>query len=93
MLDEDERGKKNLGRQGEAWFCTESGLYALILKSNAPKPFCKKRSGNTMNFALWKVKVMVTFSKGKSRNCIGNYVEQKRPLVYKWAFFYFCLKN
>ena len=37
MLDEDERGKKSLGRQGEAWFCTESGLYALILRSNKPE--------------------------------------------------------
>lgn len=37
MLDEDERGKKSLGRQGEAWFCTESGLYALIVRSNKPE--------------------------------------------------------
>jgi hypothetical protein len=40
ILDEDERVKKSLGRQGEAWFCTESGLYALILRSN--KPMAKK---------------------------------------------------
>jgi hypothetical protein len=40
MLDEDERVKKSLGRQGEAWFCTESGLYVLILRSN--KPMAKK---------------------------------------------------
>lgn len=37
MLDEDERGKKSLGRQGEAWFCTESGLYALIVRSHKPE--------------------------------------------------------
>jgi prophage antirepressor-like protein len=38
-LDEDERSKFNLGRQGEAWFVNESGLFALILRSrNAMKP-------------------------------------------------------
>lgn len=37
LLDEDERGKKSLGRQGEAWVINESGLYALIMRSNKPK--------------------------------------------------------
>jgi len=32
-LDEDERAKYYLGRQGEAWFINESGLYALIFTS------------------------------------------------------------
>lgn len=43
LLDEDERGKKSLGRQGEAWVINESGLYALIMRSNKPKakPFRK----------------------------------------------------
>lgn len=39
-LDEDERCKLDLPRQGETWFVTESGLYAVILrsdKSNAKK--------------------------------------------------------
>ena len=34
MLDNDERTKKSLGRQGEAWFVNESGLYNLIFRSN-----------------------------------------------------------
>lgn len=34
MLDDDERTKKSLGRQGEAWFVNESGLYNLIFRSN-----------------------------------------------------------
>lgn len=34
MLDEDERAKKSLGRQGETWFVNESGLYNLIFRSN-----------------------------------------------------------
>lgn len=35
-LDEDERTKLDLGRQGETNFITESGLYAVILRSNKP---------------------------------------------------------
>jgi len=37
QLDEDERAKRNLGRQGETWFVTESGLYTLIIRSNKPE--------------------------------------------------------
>lgn len=35
-LDEDERTKLDLGRQGETNFITESGLYAVILRSDKP---------------------------------------------------------
>lgn len=35
-LDEDERRKLDLPRQGETWFVTESGLYAVILRSDKP---------------------------------------------------------
>lgn len=35
-LDKDERTKLNLGRQGETNFITESGLYAVILRSDKP---------------------------------------------------------
>ena len=35
-LDDDERTRLNLGRQGEANFVTESGLYAVILRSDKP---------------------------------------------------------
>lgn len=35
-LDEDERRKLDLPRQGETWFVTESGLYAAILRSDKP---------------------------------------------------------
>lgn len=40
-LDDDERAKKSLGRQGEIWMISESGLYTLIFRSNKPqaKPF------------------------------------------------------
>lgn len=43
QLDDDERRKFYLPRQGETWFANESGLYALILRSNKPnaKPFRK----------------------------------------------------
>lgn len=35
-LDEDERTRLNLGRQGETNFVTESGLYTVILRSDKP---------------------------------------------------------
>lgn len=35
-LDDDERCKLDLHRQGETWFITESGLYAVILRSDKP---------------------------------------------------------
>ena len=36
-LEEDERAKFNLGRQGETIIINESGLYSLILRSDKPK--------------------------------------------------------
>lgn len=40
-LDEDERRKFDLPRQGDTWFVSESGLYSVILRSEKPqaKPF------------------------------------------------------
>lgn len=35
-LDEDERRKLDLPRQGATWFVTEPGLYAVILRSDKP---------------------------------------------------------
>lgn len=42
-LDQDERCKFDLPRQGETWFINESGLYSVILRSDKPeaKPFRK----------------------------------------------------
>lgn len=42
-LDEDERRKFDLPRQGETWFINESGLYSVILRSDKleAKPFRK----------------------------------------------------
>lgn len=36
-LDEDERSKLNLGRQGEATIINEPGLYSLVLSSRKPE--------------------------------------------------------
>lgn len=36
-LDEDERTRFNLGRQGKATVINESGLYAVILRSDKPQ--------------------------------------------------------
>lgn len=43
QLDDDERAMQNIGRQGKTNIINESGLYALIMRSNKPqaKPFRK----------------------------------------------------
>lgn len=35
-VDNDERTKFNLGRQGEGWFLTEDGLYEVLMQSRKP---------------------------------------------------------
>lgn len=49
-LDDDERTRLNLGRQGETNFVTESGLYAVILRSDKPnaKKFRKWVTGEVL---------------------------------------------
>ena len=42
-LDEDERAKFNLGRQGDATIVNETGLYTLILSSRKPEAKAFKR--------------------------------------------------
>lgn len=42
-LDEDERSKFNLGRQGDTWCVNEPGLYALVLGSRKPEAKAFKR--------------------------------------------------
>lgn len=49
-LEEDERCKLNLPRQGETWFITESGLYAVILRSDKP---------NAKQFRKWVTGVVL----------------------------------
>lgn len=58
-LDEDERTRLNLGRQGEANIINESGLYALILRSNKP---------NARPFRKWVTSVVLP-----SIRCTGSY--------------------
>ncbi|PXY80410.1 phage antirepressor Ant [Bifidobacterium indicum] len=36
-LDQDERSRFNLGRQGEGWIANESGLYKIVLRSDKPE--------------------------------------------------------
>ena len=49
-LDEDERAKFNLGRQGQSWIINEPGLYDVILRSDKPeaKPFRKWVTGEVI---------------------------------------------
>lgn len=42
-LDEDERSKFNLGRQGDTWCVNEPGLYSLVLGSRKPEAKTFKR--------------------------------------------------
>lgn len=42
-LDEDERAKLNLGRQGETNFVTEPGFYKLVMRSRKPEAKAFKR--------------------------------------------------
>jgi len=42
-LDEDERAKFNLGRQGDTWCVNEPGLYSLVLGSRKPEAKAFKR--------------------------------------------------
>lgn len=35
-VDEEERSKLNLGRQGETWMLTEDGLYEVLMQSRKP---------------------------------------------------------
>ena len=66
-LDEDERAKFNLGRQGETNFTNESGLYTLILRSDKKeaKPFRKWITSEVIP-AIRKT---------------GRYEEKKKPLT------------
>ena len=49
-LDEDERAKLDLGRQGAGWAVNESGLYHVILRSDKPEagPFRKWVTGEVL---------------------------------------------
>ena len=66
-LDEDERAKFSLGRQGETNFTNESGLYALIVRSDKKeaKPFRKWITSEVIP-AIRKT---------------GKYEEKKKPLT------------
>lgn len=51
-LDEDERAKFNLGRQGDATIVNEPGLYTLVLGSRKQYDFCihKLGCGSVLDF-------------------------------------------
>lgn len=50
QVDEDERARLDLGRQGEAWAVTESGLYRIVMRSDKQqaKPFQKWVSSDVL---------------------------------------------
>lgn len=53
-LDEDERSKFNLGRQGDAWCVNEAGLYGLALASRR-----QSTAGPVLPMPLSKVRACV----------------------------------
>lgn len=53
-LEEDERAKFNLGRQGEAWMVNEPGLYSMVLRSANRKPAGFGAGSCTMSFRLFE---------------------------------------
>ena len=88
-LDEDERAKFNLGRQGETNFTNESGLYTLILRSDKKeaKPFRKwitsevipaiRKTGMYMTDNVWDT---ITNNPEKLGEVLINYGKVKREL-------------
>lgn len=55
-LDDDERAKFDLGRQGQANIINESGLYNVILRSEKPE---------AKNFKLWLTHEVLPIGKGQ----------------------------
>jgi len=47
-IDEEERCKLNLPRQGETWFLTEDGLYEVLMQSRKPIAKCFKKGVKTI---------------------------------------------
>lgn len=66
-LDDDERTKLNLGRAGETNFITESGLYAVVLRSDKPK--AKKFRKWVTNEVLPQIRKT------------GSYIHHKSPMT------------
>jgi prophage antirepressor-like protein len=71
-LDEDERAMLNIGRQGEANFVTESGLYHLIFKSR--KPAAKK-------FRRWVTDEVLPTLRKKGRYVVDSPAVADRDLL------------
>ncbi|SFU36248.1 BRO family, N-terminal domain [Porphyromonadaceae bacterium KHP3R9] len=80
MLDDDERGKKSLGRQGMAWVVNESGLYALILRSN--KPYARQFRKWITSEVLPSLRKRGHYSVNKAKN--DDYVDA-RNVPYGWT--------
>ncbi|MBR6538072.1 MAG: phage antirepressor [Lachnospiraceae bacterium] len=73
MLEEDERTKVSLGRAGETNVINESGLYALIIKSNLP---------SAKKFRKWVTsEVLPSIRRTGTYNLPGTYKEALIQLV------------
>lgn len=73
MLEDDERTKLSLGRAGETNVINESGLYALIIKSNMP---------NAKKFRKWVTsEVLPSIRRTGTYNMPGTYKEALIQLI------------
>jgi prophage antirepressor-like protein len=78
-LGEDERARLNLGRQGEAWIINESGLYAVVLRSDKP---------DAKRFRHW-----VTSEVLPSIRKTGGYHVPEGPELSSQSFYYILIKR
>ena len=83
-LDEDERRKFNLPRQGETWFVNEPGLYHVILtsRSEKAKPF-RRTVTHVILPAIRKNGYYSTMSDEELYQILGERLQARQELVLR----------
>ena len=83
-LDEDERRKFNLPRQGETWFVNEPGLYHVILtsRSEKAKPF-RRTVTHVILPAIRKNGYYSTMSDEELYQVLGERLQARQELVLR----------
>lgn len=82
-LDEDERSKFFLGRQGEANIINESGLYALVFRSN--KPEAKAFSKWVRSEVLPQIRRTGSYSLHKGQSALPSGVIEGARIIFEVA--------
>ena len=83
-LDEDERRKFNLPRQGETWFVNEPGLYHVILtsRSEKAKPF-RRTVMHVILPSIRKNGYYSTMSDEELYRVLGERLQERQELVLR----------